>query len=142
MPTFAALTAEQRLKADYAGTRVLVAEDEPINREIALDLLEEVGLVVDLAEDGRQALALAQQNPYALILMDMQMPHMNGIEATQAIRDNSINPETPILAMTANASSEDREACLAAGMNEHIAKPVVPGKLYEILLAWLERCGS
>ena len=142
VPTFAALTAEQRLKADYAGTRVLVAEDEPINREIALDLLEEVGLVVDLAEDGRQALALAQQNPYALILMDMQMPHMNGIEATQAIRDNSINPETPILAMTANASSEDREACLAAGMNEHIAKPVVPGKLYEILLAWLERCGS
>jgi CheY-like chemotaxis protein len=101
-------------------------------------LLEDVGLVVDVAEDGRQALELAKQNHYALILMDMQMPVMNGVEATQAIRADSLNQTTPILAMTANAFDDDRQRCIAAGMNEHIAKPVDPEKLFEILLGWLK----
>jgi hypothetical protein len=136
-PTFTSLSAEQRLQADYTGTRILLAEDEPITQEVSRGLLEEVGLVVDVAEDGRQALALAKRNPYALILMDMQMPHMNGVEATAAIRADSQNRSTPILAMTANAFDEDRQVCLDAGMNEHIAKPVNPDKLYETLLAWL-----
>ena len=141
-PTVTALTAEQRLQAGHAGARVLIAEDEPVNREIALGLLEDVGLTVDLAEDGQQALELARKNRYALILMDMQMPEMNGVEATQAIRNmsaDSMNRETPILAMTANASSSDRDTCLAAGMNEHITKPVDPQKFYETLLEWLEK---
>ncbi|MEW6294084.1 MAG: ATP-binding protein [Pseudomonadota bacterium] len=138
-PTFAAFPAEQRLQTGYAGTRILIAEDEPINRIVASGLLEDVGFVVDLAEDGRQALELARRNPYTLILMDMQMPVMNGIEATQAIRADSLNRETPILAMTANASGADRDTCLAAGMKDHITKPVDPDRLYETLLRWLQK---
>jgi CheY-like chemotaxis protein len=101
-----------------------------------------VGLVVDIAEDGQQALTLARQNTYALILMDMQMPVMNGVEATLSIRSESLNTTTPILAMTANAFDEDRQVCLDAGMNAHIAKPVDPDRLYETLLGWLEWRGG
>lgn len=131
--------ANQRLRADYAGTRILLAEDEPITQEVSRCLLEDVGLVVDLAEDGLQALALSKQKTYAVILMDMQMPNLNGIEATEAIRADSLNINTPILAMTANAFDDDRRLCLEAGMNDHIAKPVNPDKLYETLLAWVEK---
>jgi CheY-like chemotaxis protein/two-component sensor histidine kinase len=138
-PTFTALTAEQRLQAEYAGTRILLAEDEPIAQEVSRGLLEDVGLLVDLAEDGQQALELAKQNTYALILMDMQMPNLNGVAATQAIRALPAYAQTPILALTANAFDEDRQRCLDAGMNDHIAKPVDPDRLYETLLAWLER---
>ena len=132
-------TAEQRLQEDHTGARVLLVEDEPIAQVVSRGLLEGVGLVIDLAEDGLQALAMARQNPYALILMDMQMPRMNGVEATQAIRADSLNRHTPILAMTANAFDEDRMLCLAAGMNDHIAKPVDPARLYDTLLMWLGR---
>jgi CheY-like chemotaxis protein len=138
-PSIAELKAEQRLLAEYAGRRVLLAEDEPITQEVSLFLLEEVGFVVDIAADGQQAVDLARQNRYALILMDMQMPVMNGVEATTSIRADSLNRTTPILAMTANASDTDRVTCLAAGMNEHISKPVDPQKLYEALLRWLEK---
>ena len=138
----AAGTAEQRLQADHLGTRVLLAEDEPVNQEVARGLLVDVGLVVDLSEDGLQALELARQNRYALILMDMRMPVMNGVDAARMIRTDSLNTATPILAMTANAFDEDREACIAAGMNGHISKPVDPDKLYETLLKWLEKRGD
>ncbi len=141
-PTFTGKAADERLLDEYAGTRVLLAEDEPINQEVSRGLLEDAGLVVDLAEDGLQALALAKQNTYALILMDMQMPHLNGVEATMAIRALPNYAQTPILAMTANAFDEDRQICLDAGMNDHIAKPVVPERLYETLLAWLEKRGD
>ena len=141
-PTFSAHSAEQRLQADYAGQRILLAEDEPITQEVSLGLLGDVGLVVDVAEDGQQALELARRNCYALILMDMQMPVMNGVEATLAIRTLPAYAQTPILAMTANAFDEDRQLCIDAGMNDHIAKPVNPQKLYETLLAWLEKRGT
>ena len=141
-PTYTGKTADERLHTEYTGTRVLLAEDEPINQEVSRGLLEDAGLVVDLAEDGLQALALAKQNTYALILMDMQMPHLNGVEATMAIRALPAYAQTPILAMTANAFDEDRQVCLDAGMNDHIAKPVDPDKLYETLLAWLEKRGN
>jgi two-component system, sensor histidine kinase and response regulator len=140
--TFTGLKAKQRLQTEYAGTRLLLAEDEPIAQIVSCGLLEDVGLVVDLAEDGQQALELAKQNTYALILMDMQMPHLNGVEATQSIRADSLNKTTPILAMTANAFDEDRQVCIDAGMNEHISKPVNPDRLYETLLAWLEKHSS
>jgi CheY-like chemotaxis protein len=138
-PTFSALTAEQRLQVDYAGTRILLAEDEPVSQEISRYSLEDVGFIVDIAEDGQQALQLARQNRYSLILMDMQMPTMNGVEATQAIRTDSLNMTTPVLAMTANVFDEDRQICLDAGMNDHIAKPLNPQRLYETLLRWLEK---
>jgi len=130
-------TALASLLASFAGTCVLLAEDEPINQEVSCSLLEEAGLVVDLAVDGQQALELARQNTYALILMDMQMPNLNGIDATRAIRTLPGHAATPILAMTANAFEEDRHACIAAGMNDHISKPVDPEKLYETLLQYL-----
>ncbi len=138
-PTSAAITAEQRLQTDYAGTRILLAEDEPITQEVSRGLLENVGLLIDLAEDGLQAIDLARRNRYALILMDMQMPNLNGIDATHAIRKLPDYAETPILAMTANAFGEDRAVCLAAGMNDHIPKPVQPLVLYETLLNWLNK---
>ena len=138
-PSYAPKAAEQRLQTEFAGTRILLAEDEPIAQEVSRFLLEDINLVVDLAEDGQQALVLARQNRYALILMDVQMPVLNGVEATKAIRANSLNQTTPIFAMTANAFDEDQESCLAAGMNEHISKPIDPDKLYETMLFWLEK---
>ena len=130
--------AECLLRRKFSGVRVIIAEDEPINREILVTLLEEAGLVIDVAEDGEQALALARQNHYALILMDIQMPRLNGIDATKAIRDDSLNRKTPILAITANAFDTDRRLCLEAGMNDHIPKPISRDVLYATLLKWLK----
>ncbi|MEI7431593.1 MAG: ATP-binding protein, partial [Betaproteobacteria bacterium] len=137
--TVAQDTAEARLKASFSGTRILLVEDEPINLEVSRDLLEDVGLKVDVAEDGVIAVALTKQNCYALILMDMQMPNLNGIDATRVIRALPGYVETPILAMTANAFDQDRRASIEAGMNDHIAKPVDPEKLFETLLKWLSK---
>ncbi len=121
----------------HRGAQVLLVEDEPINQEVSRELLEEAGFVVDLAEDGAQALAKLQARQYDLILMDIQMPVMNGLEATRAIRALPGYAELPIIAMTANAFDEDRQRCLAAGMNDHVSKPVDPGVLFECLLKWL-----
>ncbi len=87
------------------------------------------------------AVEMARHNRYDLILMDMQMPILNGVDATRAIRTDSLNRNTPILAMTANAFDEDRQVCIEAGMNDHIGKPVNPVRLYETLLKWLEQPG-
>ena len=125
------------LHDEFAGARVLVVEDEPVNRELTLFLLDDAGLRADVANDGAEALALARQRSYALILMDMQMPNLNGIDATRAIRRDSLNRDTPILALTANAFEHDRQASLDAGMNDHIAKPFDPDVLFETLLRWL-----
>ena len=135
----ASASAERQIQRDHAGARILLAEDEPINREVALSLLEDLGVRVDVAEDGLQALDMARQSAYALILMDMQMPRMNGIEAALGIRADSLCRDTPILAMTANAFDEDRKACLAAGMNDFLSKPVEPERLFESMLKWLNR---
>ncbi|MCA0184668.1 MAG: response regulator [Proteobacteria bacterium] len=126
------------LHARHAGTRILLAEDEPINQEVSRDMLEGAGLVVDLAEDGLAAVELARMHRYALILMDMQMPNMNGVDATRAIRALDGYADVPILAMTANAFNEDRLVCIEAGMNDHIGKPVRPELLFSTLLKWLE----
>lgn len=138
-PTASDDSAEVRLTRLYAGTHILLTEDEPINQEVSRGLLEDVGLIVDLAEDGLEAVRMAQEVRYKLILMDMQMPKMSGVDATRAIRTLPEYARIPILAMTANAFDEDRQICLAAGMNDHIAKPIDPEILFESLLKWLSR---
>ena len=131
-------TEHERLLHDrLAGARVLLAEDNPINQEVATELLRAVGLAVDLAGDGAQAVALARQRSYDLVLMDMQMPLMDGLAATRQLRALPAYAHTPILAMTANAFGDDRQACLDAGMNDHLAKPVEPELLYAMLSRWL-----
>ncbi|MDD2743213.1 MAG: ATP-binding protein, partial [Rhodocyclaceae bacterium] len=127
--------AERLLSTAYRRARVLLVEDNAINQEVALELLGAVGLNADLAVNGENAVKMVAETPYDLILMDMQMPVMDGVTATRLIRASG--NQLPILAMTANAFGEDRQRCLDAGMNDHVAKPVDPQNLYAAIIKWL-----
>jgi PAS domain S-box-containing protein len=126
------------LKNRFSGKRVLLVEDDEFNREIGLILLQEVGLDIDLAEDGKAAVEMAAGNHYDLILMDMQMPILDGLEATRIIRVRSFDTSVPIVAMTANAFFEDRMRCMEVGMNDFLIRPVDPSVLYEVMLRIFE----
>ncbi len=130
--------AEMQLRQRHRGARILLVEDNEVNLEVALAMLHGVGMDVDTAMDGREAVRLAAAGVYDLVLMDMQMPEMGGLEATRAIRGLAGWQTRPILALTANAFDEDRQACAAAGMNDFITKPMQVGRLHEALLRWLD----
>ncbi|MFY7866251.1 ATP-binding protein [Roseateles sp.] len=134
--------AREKLQ-EFRGTRILLAEDNAVNQEVAVALLGSAGLVVDVANDGQEALRMASEYDYGLVLMDVQMPLIDGLDATRAIRDMERQRgkprSTPILAMTANAFAEERQRCLDAGMNDHVAKPVVAEQLFATLHMWLSR---
>ncbi len=139
-PALPPLAAESALKALAPGLRLLLADDEPINREITRLLLEDVGLQVDTAGDGAQALAAAREQHYDLILMDMQMPVMDGLAATRAILALPGRLTVPVIATTANAFLEDKAACLQAGMVDVITKPLAPEVFYAKLHQWISIC--
>jgi signal transduction histidine kinase/BarA-like signal transduction histidine kinase len=123
------------------GASVLLVEDNELNQEVARALLEGAGLTVDLASDGQEAVDKVQARDYDLVLMDMQMPGMDGLEATRRIRASDQRADLPIIAMTANALDADREACLQAGMNDHVTKPIHPARLLDTLRQWIRPAG-
>jgi two-component system, sensor histidine kinase and response regulator len=138
-PAAASGESELQLRRKHAGKLILLAEDHPVNCAIAKALLEAAGLRIHIAIDGRQAVQMAATTDYAAVLMDVQMPRLDGLDATRAIRQLPGRADTPIVAMTANAYEDDRALCLDAGMNDFLSKPVEPNNLYAVLLRWLDR---
>jgi CheY-like chemotaxis protein/HPt (histidine-containing phosphotransfer) domain-containing protein len=119
----------------FQGCRVLLTEDNEFNQLVATDILESEGISVVIANNGLQAIEALKQDQFDCVLMDMQMPEMDGLTATQEIRKT--NSTLPIIAMTANASAEDQQACFEAGMNDFVTKPVIPRNLFNVLSKWL-----
>ena len=124
--------------AAIAGARILLVEDNDLNQEVACELLQDAGLLVDIAENGQEAIARIGRQHYDLVLMDMQMPVMDGVTATRLLREDPACQQLPIIAMTANVMRDDIEKCLAAGMNGHVAKPIDPDDLWMALLNWIK----
>jgi hypothetical protein len=130
--------AESLIRQRYTGRRVLIVDDDPMNREVAQIILSGAGLIADTAIDGVEGVRMAGEQAYAIILMDMQMPNLDGLEATRQLREMPGLLGIPILAMTANAFAEDRARCLEVGMNDFLVKPFDPNVLYSAVLKWLE----
>ncbi|MBF0623861.1 MAG: response regulator [Magnetococcales bacterium] len=130
--------SEQQVWKVLFGIRVLLAEDNEINQVVAREILERAGIVVDIAADGRAVLRKVREKSYAVVLMDLQMPLMDGFEATRRLRADPAWAQLPIIAMTAHNLSGDREKCLAAGMNDHVGKPINTEELFQCLLRWAQ----
>lgn len=138
-PSLGGESAQAILAREHFGRKLLLVEDDPVNQEVALAILSDTGLIIDTADNGVQAVDMARNSTYELILMDMEMPKMDGVEATRHIRKIPGRETVPILAMTANAFLDDRQHCMEAGMNDFMPKPVMPDVLYATLLKWLEQ---
>ena len=128
---------EQKL-ASILGSKILVVEDNELNQEVALGLLESEGFAVDIANNGQEAIDMLGHHDYDIVLMDMQMPVMDGLTATREIRKIDRFKDLAVLAMTANAMDQDKEKCAEAGMNDHVAKPIDPDELFNALLKWIK----
>lgn len=129
--------SDESIATPVSGAQILLVEDNEINQQVATELLERANMEVDIAENGQVAVDKVQVNHYDLVLMDLQMPVMDGIAAAKAIRADKRLDAVPIVAMTANAMAGDKERCLAAGMQDHVAKPIDPVVLYRALLNWI-----
>ncbi|MDR1885372.1 MAG: response regulator, partial [Synergistaceae bacterium] len=125
--------------AKLRGMRVLLAEDNDINQLIAVELLSSVGVDVTTADNGLEAVKALENGEYDVVLMDLQMPEMDGLTATAKIRGNPAHRDLPIIAMTAHAMAGDREVSLKSGMDDHLTKPIDPDMLFEALLRWDRR---
>ncbi|MEO5371615.1 MAG: response regulator [Magnetococcus sp. DMHC-1] len=131
-------TDDESIRQQIGGARVLLVEDNRINQQVAREILEHVGLVVDIANNGREGVEQVTLSSYDLVLMDLQMPEMDGYQATSRIRANPRFQNLPIIAMTAHAMTSDREKCLAVGMNDHVSKPIDKKHLFNTLVRWIE----
>ncbi|HEY4069399.1 MAG TPA: response regulator, partial [Burkholderiaceae bacterium] len=142
-PGAAHVDAAQAPAGDHwmPGLRVLLVDDHEINQELACEILRAAGILVSVADNGREAIEQLRREPFDLVLMDCQMPVMDGYEATLAIRADASIARLPILAMTANVMSGDRDRALASGMNDHIAKPIDIDAMFETLARWAPRPG-
>ena len=138
--------AEGEQATRLRGARILLAEDNEINQQIAVELLEGAGATVKVANNGREAVEILssgpQPPPFDVVLMDLQMPEMDGYQATAKLRSDARFATLPIIAMTAHATIEERQRCLAAGMNDHISKPIDPDNLFETVGAILQAAGD
>lgn len=134
---YVASNASEESLASVAGARILLVEDNELNQQVAVELLQDRGFFIDIAENGEIAVKKVNETQYDIVLMDMQMPVMDGVTASREIRKNSKFALMPIVAMTANAMVGDREKCMQAGMNDHIAKPIDPKKLFSMLVKWI-----
>ncbi len=130
-------TLEPKRFDHIAGARVLLVEDNEFNQQVARELLEKAGVAVEIANNGGEAIQMVKSSDYNLVFMDIQMPEMDGYGATRLIREDELYKELPIVAMTAQAMSGDREKCLDAGMDDYIAKPIEPKELYSVLSKWI-----
>jgi CheY-like chemotaxis protein len=131
--------AQNILQAEFATQyplQMLLAEDNPFNQAVATAILNKLGYQFDMAENGAEAISMLEKKPYDVILMDVQMPEMDGLEATRIIRQTPTFQQPVIIAMTANAMQEDKEECLQAGMNDYLSKPVNPEDLMLVLKKW------
>ncbi|MBF0194869.1 MAG: response regulator [Magnetococcales bacterium] len=133
------LGQEEKTAQKICGARVLLAEDNEINQQIALELLQRVGIIVDIADNGEDALLMAKKYPYDAVIMDIHMPLMDGLSATKLIREENNLKKLPIIAITTNSQPDEIKRCLDAGMNVHLDKPIRPERLYGILSKWIHK---
>jgi two-component system, sensor histidine kinase and response regulator len=138
-PFLPGASSADQLRQHHGTAGILLVEDHPVNQMLVTELLDMVGLHADVACDGIQAVDMTNQRRYDLILMDVQMPGMDGLQATRLIRQQGLNTRTPIVAMSASVMAAERQACLSAGMADHLGKPVDPHVLYDMMLHWLNQ---